>query len=65
MALVHAGLGDRKSVLEWLENACAARDVHLIFLPVDTRWDPYRGDPQFQALIARAGFDRSPATESR
>ena len=35
MALVHAGLGEREAVFEWLDKAYAARDVHLIYLPVD------------------------------
>ncbi|MEP7308074.1 MAG: winged helix-turn-helix domain-containing protein [Acidobacteriota bacterium] len=56
MALVHAGLGERDAVFEWLEKAYAARDVHLIFLPVDAKWDPYRADPRFVALLARCGF---------
>jgi tetratricopeptide (TPR) repeat protein len=56
MALVHAGLGDRKAVFEWLDKAFEARDVHLIFLPVDPKWDPYRTDPLFQELLARCGF---------
>ena len=56
MALVHAGLGERDAVFEWLERAYAARDVHLIFLPVDAKWDDYRQDPRFVALISRCGF---------
>ena len=46
MALVHAGLGEREEVFECLNQAYAARDVHLIFLPVDSKWDPYRTDPR-------------------
>ena len=56
MALVHAGLGEREPVFEWLDKAYAARDVHLIYLPVDSKWDPYRADPRFNALLARCGF---------
>jgi TolB-like protein/DNA-binding winged helix-turn-helix (wHTH) protein/Tfp pilus assembly protein PilF len=56
MALVHAGLGEREAVHEWLERAYAARDVHLVFLPVDPKWDPYRADPHFKALMVRCGF---------
>jgi len=56
IALVHAGLGEREAVFEWLERAYEARDVHLIFLPVDPRWDAYRADPRFGALLARCGF---------
>ena len=39
IALVYAGLGEREAVFEWLEKAFAARDVHLIFLPVDPKWE--------------------------
>jgi hypothetical protein len=56
LALVHAGLGDKKEAFEWLEKAYEARDVHLIFLPVDPKWDPYRTDPWFEELLARCGF---------
>ena len=62
MALVHAGLGEREAVFEWLDRAYAARDVHLIYLPVDAKWDPYRADPRFTALVARCGFTQKTAT---
>jgi tetratricopeptide (TPR) repeat protein len=56
MALVHGGLGEREAVFEWLDKAYAAHDVHLAMLPVDPKWDPYRADPRFSALVARCGF---------
>ena len=56
IALVHAGLGDADAVFAWLDRAHAARDVHLMFLTVDTKWDRYRTDPRFGALLARCGF---------
>ena len=56
LALVHAGLQEPDAVFEWLSRAYDARDVHLIFLPVDPKWDEYRPDPRFQALVARCGF---------
>jgi TolB-like protein/DNA-binding winged helix-turn-helix (wHTH) protein/tetratricopeptide (TPR) repeat protein len=56
LALVYAGLGERGRALEWLEKAYIARDVHLAFLPVDPRWDAYRAEPRFLALVARCGF---------
>lgn len=58
-ALIYAGLGDREAVFNALELAYGARDVHLIFLPVDMKWDPYRADPRFAELIARCGFTSS------
>ena len=56
IALVHAGLGESELALEWLERALAIRDVHLAFLPVDPKWDAFRHDPRFQALLKRCGF---------
>ena len=56
MALVHAGLGESELALEWLERALAVRDVHLAFLPVDPKWDAFRADIRFAALLKRCGF---------
>jgi tetratricopeptide (TPR) repeat protein len=55
-ALVHAGLGERDAVFQWLEKAFDAHDVHLMYLPVDAKWDPYRDDPRFRAFVERCGF---------
>jgi TolB-like protein/DNA-binding winged helix-turn-helix (wHTH) protein/Flp pilus assembly protein TadD len=58
LALVHAGLGDADAAFDWLDRAYAARDVHLMFLTVDVKWDRYRSDPRFGNLLARCGFTR-------
>jgi TolB-like protein/DNA-binding winged helix-turn-helix (wHTH) protein/Tfp pilus assembly protein PilF len=55
-ALVYAGLGQRDAVFDWLDKAYAEQDVHLMYLTVDPKWDPYRADPRFAALLARCGF---------
>ena len=67
MALISAGLEQRDAVFVWLERAFDARDMHLIYLPVDPKWDSYRADPRFEALIVRCGFRRtaSPPHRSR
>jgi TolB-like protein/DNA-binding winged helix-turn-helix (wHTH) protein/Flp pilus assembly protein TadD len=61
LALVHAGLGDREAAFEWLERGYAARDVHLMFLTAEAKWDRYRGDPRFERLLDRCGFRRAAA----
>ena len=58
MALIYAGLDERETALEWLERAHSTRDVHLVFLPVDPKWDRLRADPRFAALLERCGFGR-------
>jgi TolB-like protein/DNA-binding winged helix-turn-helix (wHTH) protein/Tfp pilus assembly protein PilF len=55
-ALVYAGLEDRDAMLDWLEKALVERDVHLIFLPVDPKWNPFRAHPRFQEVLRRCGF---------
>jgi TolB-like protein/Flp pilus assembly protein TadD len=63
LALVSAGLGEHDAVFEWLDRAYHDRDVHLIFLTVDPKWDPYRTDPRFEDLLQRCGFKgAAPAT---
>jgi TolB-like protein/DNA-binding winged helix-turn-helix (wHTH) protein len=57
VALLHAGLGERDDAFAWLDRAFEERDVHLIFLPIDAKWDHFRSDPRFEALLRRCGFD--------
>jgi len=59
-ALVHAGMNNRDLALEWLERAYEARDVHLLRLLVDPKWDTLRGDPRFGTLLARCGMTTDP-----
>ena len=56
LALVYAGLGDGDRAFAELEAAFAVRDVHLMYLPVDAKWDAYRRDPRFTALLERCRF---------
>lgn len=56
IAIIYAGLAERDAALQWLESAYAVRDVHLVFLPVDPRWDALRHDERFQALLKRCRF---------
>jgi TolB-like protein/DNA-binding winged helix-turn-helix (wHTH) protein len=54
-ALVHGGLGNRDRAMDWLQHACSVRDVHLVWLPMDPKWDPFRDEPSFVALMERCG----------
>ncbi len=62
-ALVHAGLGEADAAFECLERALTARDVHLVFLLVDPKWDSFRADSRFQGLVERA-FSGAPAGDA-
>jgi eukaryotic-like serine/threonine-protein kinase len=57
-ALVYEGLGNSDESLRWLERAYEERDVHMIFLAVDPRWDKLRNDPRFVHLLARLNLQK-------
>jgi DNA-binding winged helix-turn-helix (wHTH) protein/tetratricopeptide (TPR) repeat protein len=56
MAIVHLGLRQYDQAMQWLERCHDARDVHVIFLPIDPKWDPLRSDVRFSTLLQRCGF---------
>jgi serine/threonine-protein kinase len=58
MAGIHVGLDDRTSALDALEQACAERSSHMIFLQVDPVFRELRGEPRFEAVLARVGAPR-------
>jgi TolB-like protein/Flp pilus assembly protein TadD len=64
IALVHAGLGDDVACFDWLEKAVEQRNVHVVFLTMDPKWDQYRSDPRFEGLLKRAGIGRHSPSRS-
>ncbi|HUI59289.1 MAG TPA: winged helix-turn-helix domain-containing protein [Steroidobacteraceae bacterium] len=59
MALTLLGLGEHQRALECLERGQAVRDVGLMFLPVDPKWDTLRSQTRFSEILRRCGFERS------
>ena len=59
MAQVHLGLRHWDAAMEWLERAYDARDVHLILLPVDPKWNLVRDHTRFVALLKRCGLHQT------
>ena len=55
-ALVYAGLGDRNETFRWLEKAYEVRDISLVFLTVDPKWDSVRSEERFKQLLRRCRF---------
>src|SRR5260370_22858118 len=58
IALIHSGLGHTDLALDWLARAFDSHDVHLVFLPVDPKWDPFRNEPRFMAVLNRRRFTK-------
>jgi TolB-like protein/Flp pilus assembly protein TadD len=55
-ALIHAGLNEDERAFEWLEKALEVRDVHLIYVSLDPKWDRFRQCERFMDLLRRCGF---------
>ena len=56
VALAQLGLGDRAAALLRMEQAFEERDVRLIFLAVETRWQPLRSSGHLGGILRRAGL---------
>jgi hypothetical protein len=56
MAIVHAGFREYDQALHWLERCCDEHDVHVVFLTIDPKWDPVRGDVRFLNVLQRCGL---------
>jgi len=46
-------LGDRRKALAWLDRAFAERDVRMVFLGVDSVWNPLREEKRFADFLNR------------
>jgi serine/threonine-protein kinase len=53
MAVVLHGMGNSHEALRLLEAGYEQRDVRMVFLGVDPKWDSLRTDPRFQSLLRR------------
>ena len=55
-AYVYARLGDFDRAFEWLDEAFRSRSSTVLWLPVDPRVDPLRGDPRFSRYVNQLGL---------
>lgn len=53
IALVYHGLGNSDETLRLLERAYEERDVRMVFLGVEPKWDTLRSDARFIKLMKR------------
>jgi len=58
MAIIYTGLEEKEQALAWLEKAYEDRDVRLVFLKVEPKWDVLRADERFISLIRRVGLEQ-------
>jgi Tfp pilus assembly protein PilF len=60
LAEVYAGLNDRDKAFFWLERAFQERSNWMVFCKIWRRLKPLRGDPRFDDLLKRIGFENQP-----
>ena len=53
VATIYASLNDRVQTFAWLDKAYDARSPFMISLPSEPKWDSWRSDLRFVALISR------------
>jgi TolB-like protein/lipoprotein NlpI len=64
-ALVYLGLGEKNQALHFLEKSYEDRDsVSIALIKIHPFLDPLRGDPRFEALVAKVFSAQKPATQS-
>lgn len=56
LATIYAGLGSLDLALDCLERAYEERDVHMVFLKVEPKWDVLRDHARFQTIIREVGL---------
>ena len=66
LAYIHAALGEREQALALLERAFTAHDQELVWLGLETRFNPdLRSDPRFGELIRRVGLPTADSNGGR
>jgi TolB-like protein/Flp pilus assembly protein TadD len=56
LALAQLGLGNHPAALQLIEQAFDERDVRLIFLAVESRWQPLRDSGHLGSIFQRVGL---------
>lgn len=58
VAVVYAGLGDKRQAFRWLEKSYQERSRTMVYLGVTPELDGLRSDPRFSDLVRRVGIAR-------
>jgi len=61
IAVVYTGLGEKDRALEWLRKAYDQHAGFMVYVYLDPRLQPLRGDARFEDLLQRMGFSNQTA----
>jgi serine/threonine-protein kinase len=53
LAMIHNGLGETETALDYLEKAYSEKNVLMVFLKVEPKWNNLRNEPRFIDLMKR------------
>ncbi|MCY7346382.1 MAG: winged helix-turn-helix domain-containing protein [Pyrinomonadaceae bacterium] len=56
-AIIYNALGETETALDYLEKAYSEKNVLLVFLKVDPKWNNLRSEPRFIALAKQMNFE--------
>jgi len=56
-AIIYNALGERETALDYLEKAYSEKNVLMVFLKVDPKWNNLRKEPRFVDLMRRMNFE--------
>jgi TolB-like protein len=56
LAIVYAGLGERKEALDWLERATES-GAFMLYTDIEPNYHSLRAEPRFQAVLKKLGLD--------
>ena len=57
IALIYNGLGETGKALDFLEKGFAEKDVRMVFLKVEPKWNNLRNEPRFIELMKKMNFE--------
>lgn len=56
IALIYNALGESEKALDYLEKAFTEKDVRMVWLKVEPKWNNLRNEPRFIELMRRMNF---------
>jgi tetratricopeptide (TPR) repeat protein len=57
LAMIHNALGETETALDYLEKAYSEKNVLMVFLKVEPKWNNLRNEPRFIVLMRRMNFE--------
>ena len=65
IALIYNGLGKRDKALDYLEKGFTEKDVRMVFLKVEPKWNNLRNEPRFVDLMKEMNYSGRTMKDTR